>query len=124
MLTDLEIKTAIHSAITGDSAIAAIIAGRMYWLNQAVMPDRPFIEYHKIDTVSGYAFGTGGAKAEEVDIQISIYSASSAIEDQSTLATRIKAVLTALGYHMQPSNPEFLEDGMTVSVMRWRVTNV
>jgi hypothetical protein len=126
MLTDVQVKTLLYNALTGDTTLSTAIGGRVYWFKPDKKSVFPLIVYNVLDTTASYTFGALREARETVDIQLEIWIDQSQINKLSEILERVKIILTPLAFQLQPGNPEFMDEtaNKIVKIMRWRYQNV
>jgi hypothetical protein len=126
MLTDVQVKTLLYNALTGDTTLSTAIGGRVYWFKPDKKSVFPLIVYNVLDTTASYTFGASREARESIDIQLEIWIDQSQINKLSEISERVKIILTPLAFQLQPGNPEFIDEtaNKIVKIMRWRYQNV
>lgn len=126
MLTDVQVKTLLYNALTGDTTLSTAIGGRVYWFKPDKKSVFPLIVYNVLDTTASYTFGASREARESIDIQLEIWIDQSQINKLSEILERVKIILTPLAFQLQPGNPEFIDEtaNKIVKIMRWRYQNV
>ena len=127
MKTEAQIKAAIYTAITTDTAIVANMGTRLIWmLKPEITNIFPMATMQILDTVGAYVIGGSVILSNEnVDVQITLYADYSDYVKFDTLTNDIKRVMASIGYTLTAS-PEFVEESInkTAKAMRWRYINV